>query len=93
MVEENISQEVKLKNTGETKEYFPEEIDQNRLTSRKHEKVCTTQNYIEFFLHFSFCSYGMYFNFCFCFFAWYSYRNYEFCNRIKIWLQELKIIS
>ena len=25
----------------------------------------------------------MYFNFCFCFFAWYSYRNYKFCNRIK----------
>ena len=50
MVEENISQEVKLKNTDETKEYFPEEIDQNRLTSRKHEKVCTTQNYIQFFL-------------------------------------------
>ena len=25
----------------------------------------------------------MYFNFCFCFFAWYSYRNYKFSNRIK----------
>ena len=25
----------------------------------------------------------MYFNFCFCFFDWYSHRNYEFCNRIK----------
>ena len=25
----------------------------------------------------------MYFNFCFCFFDWYSYRNYEFWNRIK----------
>ena len=25
----------------------------------------------------------MYFNFCVCFFAWYSYTNYEFCNRIK----------
>ena len=25
----------------------------------------------------------MYFNFCFCFFAWYPYRDYEFCNRIK----------
>ena len=33
--------------------------------------------------YFSFCNYGMYFNFCFCFFAWYSYRNYKFCNRIK----------
>ena len=26
----------------------------------------------------------MYFSFCFCFFAWYSYRNYKFYNRIKI---------
>ena len=25
----------------------------------------------------------MYFNFCFLLFAWYSYENYEFCNRIK----------
>ena len=25
----------------------------------------------------------MYFNFCFCFSAWYSYRNYELCNKIK----------
>ena len=23
----------------------------------------------------------MCFNFCFCFFTWYSHRNYEFCNR------------
>ena len=26
----------------------------------------------------------MYFNFCFGFFDWYSYKNYEFCNRTKI---------
>ena len=26
----------------------------------------------------------MYFIFCFCFFAWYSSRNYEFRNRLKI---------
>ena len=25
----------------------------------------------------------MYFHFYFCFFDWYSHRNYEFCNRIK----------
>ena len=29
--------------------------------------------------YFSFYNYWKYFNFCFCFFAWYSYRNYEFC--------------
>ena len=25
----------------------------------------------------------MYFNFCLCFFAWYSYRNHESFNRLK----------
>ena len=25
----------------------------------------------------------MRFHFCFCFFDWYSYRSYEFCNWIK----------
>ena len=24
------------------------------------------------------------FHFCFYFFSWYSYRNYKFCNKIKI---------
>ena len=44
MVEENISQEFRLKN------YFLEEIEQNELMSRKHKKVCTALNYIEDFL-------------------------------------------
>ena len=26
----------------------------------------------------------MYFNFCFCFITWYSYRNSGYCNMIKI---------
>ena len=50
MVEENISQEFKLKNIGETRNCFLEEIEQNELMSRKHKKVCTTLNYIEHFL-------------------------------------------
>ena len=75
MKEENISQEFRVKNINETRNYFLEEIKQNILKSRKHKKICTTLNYIENFL--------MYFNFCFCFYAWYSYRNYKFCNRIK----------
>ena len=75
MKEENISQEFRVKNINETRNYFLEEIKQNILKSRKHKKICTTLNYIENFL--------MYFNFCFCFCAWYSYRNYEFCNKIK----------
>ena len=50
MVEENISQEFRLKNIDETKNYFLEEIEQNELMSRKHKKVCTTLNYTEQFL-------------------------------------------
>ena len=50
MVEENISQEFRLKNIDKTRNYFLEEIKQNELMSRKHKKVCTTLKYIEDFL-------------------------------------------
>ena len=46
----NISQECRLKNLGETRKYFLEEIEQNELISRKCKKVCKTMNYIEHFL-------------------------------------------
>ena len=42
MVEENISQEFRLKNIDETRNYFLEEIEQNELMSGKHKKVCKT---------------------------------------------------
>ena len=45
-----MSQEFRLKNINETRNYFLEEIEQNELMSRKHKKVCTTLNYIEHFL-------------------------------------------
>ena len=38
MVEENISQEFRLKNTDETRNYFIEEIEQNELMCKKHKK-------------------------------------------------------
>ena len=50
MVEENISEEFILKNIGETRNYFLEEIKQNKSLSRKHKSVCTALNYIEHFL-------------------------------------------
>ena len=50
MVEENISQEFRLKSIDETRNYFLEEIKQNELMSKKHKKVCKTLNYIEHFL-------------------------------------------
>ena len=50
MVEENISQELRLKNLDETKNYFIEEINQNDSMSNKQTKVCMTLNYIEHLL-------------------------------------------
>ena len=50
MVEENISQEFRLKSIDETRNYFLEEIKQNELMSKKHKKVCKTLYYIEHFL-------------------------------------------
>ena len=49
MAEENISQEFRLKNIDETRNYFHEEIKQNKLMSRRRKKVCATINYIEHF--------------------------------------------
>ena len=50
MAEENISQEFRLKNIVETRNYFLKEIEQNELMSKKYKKVCTTLNYIKHFL-------------------------------------------
>ena len=47
MTEENISQEFRLKNIDETKNYFLEELKQNELISIKHKRVHKTINYIE----------------------------------------------
>ena len=43
-----MSQESRLKNIDETGNYLLEEIKQNAFLSRKHKKVSTTLNYIEF---------------------------------------------
>ena len=50
MAEENISQEFRLKNMHETRNYLTEEINPNELISKKKERVCSTVNYIEHFL-------------------------------------------
>ena len=44
MLEENIRQKYSFKNIDETRNYFFEDIDQNKLMSNKHEKVCTPLN-------------------------------------------------
>ena len=50
MAEENISQEFRLKNIDETRNYSVEEINRNKLISKNPKKVCTTLSYIEQFL-------------------------------------------
>ena len=50
MAEENISQEFRLRNKDETRNYLIEEINRNQLMSKKGKKICTTLNYIEHFL-------------------------------------------
>ena len=50
MSQENISQEFRLKNIGETRNYLIKEINRKELMSKSHEKVCTTLNYIERFI-------------------------------------------
>ena len=47
MYEENISEEVRLKNVDERRNYLIDEINRNELMSKKHKNVCTTLNYIK----------------------------------------------
>ena len=54
MVEGNISQELRLKNTDETRNSFHGKMKQNELMSRKHKRVCATINLLKtFFLAFT----------------------------------------
>ena len=50
MDEENLSQEFRLKNIKEIKNYFIKETNQNELMSKKHKKVCRNLTYIDHFL-------------------------------------------
>ena len=47
MAKENKSQEFRLKNLKEKKNYFIKEIDKDKLMSTKYKKVCMALNYIE----------------------------------------------
>ena len=50
MPEENISQEFRLKNLDETRNYFIKEINQNQSRRKKHKKIYRVLNYIEHLL-------------------------------------------
>ena len=84
MVEENLSEEFRLKNIKEIKNYFIKEINQKELMSKMHEKVCTTLNYIEHFLTLAFVVTECISIFWFCFFTWYSFRITSSAIRLKI---------
>ena len=47
MSDESMSQEFRLKNIDEVRNYFIEVIKQNELVSKKHKKACRFFNYIE----------------------------------------------
>ena len=44
MAEENVSQEFRLKNIDETRNYLTEEINWNELMSKKNKNVLTALN-------------------------------------------------
>ena len=50
MVEQNISQEFRLKNIDKRRTYFFKELEQIELISKKHKQTCKTLTYIEHFL-------------------------------------------
>ena len=50
MAQGNINEEFRLKNVDEARNYLNEEINRNKLMSKKHKKICTTLNSIEHFL-------------------------------------------
>ena len=50
MQKENLNQEFRLENIGEIRNYFIEEINWNKLLSKKHKKVCRVLNYIDHLL-------------------------------------------
>ena len=50
MVEVSISQNFRLKNIEEIRNYFLEQKNQHELIDKGTKKVCPTQDYIEHFL-------------------------------------------
>ena len=49
-LEENVNQKFRLKKIYEIRNYLIEEINRNELMSKKHKKVCTVLNYIDYSL-------------------------------------------
>ena len=60
MVEENKSQEFRMKNIDETRDNLIEEVKRNELMSKNHKKVCTTQRFVQLYWTFSYFSFYNY---------------------------------
>ena len=60
MVEENKSQEFRVKNIDETKGHLIEEVNRNKLMSKNHKKVCTLQRFVQLYWAFSYLSFYNY---------------------------------
>ena len=50
IVEEDISQEFRLKDIDETRNYFIEKIKRNKLITKNHKNVCIFLDYFDIFL-------------------------------------------
>ena len=66
----------------EIKNYLIEEINRNELMSNMHKKDGKVLNYIDNLLIVISTISGCVSISVFCFFSWYSNRNYKFCNWI-----------
>ena len=62
MSKESISQEFRLKNMDETRNYFLEEVERNELTSNKPKNGLYNLKLYWALSYFSFCGYWMYFS-------------------------------
>ena len=95
MVERNISQEFRFKNIDKTKNYFVEEIKENKFLSKKNKKVCRTLNYIEHLLILACVAAGCISIFAFAALLGISIEIVNSAKGLKICskLQELKSIS
>ena len=47
MPEENMNQELRLKKIDEIRNFLIEEVNQNKLLSKKHKKICRVLKYID----------------------------------------------
>ena len=83
MPEENINQEISLKKHRWNKKLFNWK---NKLTWINKQRAWKSLYSFQLYSLLTFCNFfsnWMCFHFCFCFFSWYSYRKYNFCNWIK----------